>query len=64
MQNLELVKHYLSEYGRKQSWEFRNEPAGPELNANALALNLLVGVEGLYCCSHKALIPSKSVDKS
>jgi hypothetical protein len=48
MKHLQLIEHLLSEFIRKQSWDFRNEPAGPEVNANFLALNLLVGAKGLY----------------
>jgi hypothetical protein len=44
----QLIENLLSEFIRKQSWDFRNEPAGPEVNANLLALNLLVGAKGLY----------------
>ncbi|MEM2130088.1 MAG: DUF6062 family protein [Candidatus Bathyarchaeia archaeon] len=46
--NLQLVEHYLSEFIRKQSWDFREESWGPEANANRMALNLLVGAEG-FC---------------
>ena len=46
-ENLQLVEHYLSELIRKQSWDFRDEPFGPEVDAKHTALNLLVGVEGL-----------------
>ena len=48
MKRLQLIEHLLSEFIRKQSWDFRNEPAGQEVNANSLALNLLFGVEGLH----------------
>jgi len=54
IKHLQLAKHYLSEFIRKRSWDFRNEPPGPEINANTMILNLLVGVEGLYCRSYKA----------
>ena len=54
IKRVQLVEHCLSEFIRKQSWDFRNEPPGPEINANAMVLNLLVGVEGLYCRSYKA----------
>ena len=43
---LQLVEDLLSEFVRKQSWDFRNEPAGPEVNANPFVLNLLFGAEG------------------
>jgi hypothetical protein len=45
---LQLVEHLLSEFIRKQSWDFRNEPSGQEVNANVLALNLLFGAEGVH----------------
>jgi len=51
---LRLVERYLSEFVRKQSWDLRNESAGPEVNANPMVLNLLVGAEGLYYRSKKA----------
>jgi len=54
---LRLVERYLSEFIRKQSWDFRHEPWGPEANANPMVLNLLVGVKGLYCRSYKAFSP-------
>jgi len=54
---LQLVEHYLSEFARKQSWDFRHEPWGSEANANPMVLNLLVGVKGLYCRSYKAFSP-------
>jgi len=47
MKRLQSIYHLLSEFIRKQSWEFRNEPHGPEVNANLLALYFLFGVEGL-----------------
>ena len=47
MKRLELTENYLSEFIRKQRWEFRHEPWGPEANANPMVLNLLVGAEGL-----------------
>jgi len=43
IKRLKLVERYLSEFVRKSSWDFRNEPAGPEVNANPMVLNLLVG---------------------
>lgn len=57
MKRLELTENYLSEFIRKQRWEFRHEPWGPEANANPMVLNLLAGVEGLYCRSYKAFAP-------
>jgi len=60
IKHLQLVKHYLSEFIRKYSWDFRNEPPGPEVNANLMALNMLVGVEGLYCRSFKVFSPWES----
>jgi hypothetical protein len=48
IKRLKLVKRYLSEFVRKSCWDFRNEPAGPEINANPMVLNLLAGIEGLY----------------
>jgi len=48
MKLLQLVEHLLSEFIRKQSWDFRNEPAEQEVNANVLALNLLFGAEGVH----------------
>jgi hypothetical protein len=48
IKSLKLVKSYLSEFVRKYCWDFRNEPAGPEINANRMVLNLLAGVEGLH----------------
>jgi hypothetical protein len=59
IKSFELVEHYLTEFVRKRSWDFRNESAGPEVNANPMVLNLLVGVEGLYCQSYSALSPKK-----
>jgi hypothetical protein len=47
MKRLELTENYLSEFIRKQRWEFRHEPWGPEANANPMVLSLLVGAEGL-----------------
>jgi len=57
MKRLELTENYLSEFARKQRWEFRHEPKGPEANANYIVLNLLAGIEGLYCRSYKAFAP-------
>jgi hypothetical protein len=45
---LQTVANYLSEFIRKQDWNARNESRGPEMNANAVALNLLAGAQGLY----------------
>jgi hypothetical protein len=47
IERLRLVEHHLSEFVRKQSWDFRDELLGPEVNANNIVLNLLVGVEGI-----------------
>jgi len=47
IKNLQLIEHLLSEFIRKQGWEFRNEHPGEEVNANLLALNLLFGAEGV-----------------
>jgi hypothetical protein len=63
IKSLRLVKHYISEFARKYSWDFRNEPPGPEVNANSMALSMLVGVEGLYCRSYKAFSPCESESK-
>ena len=57
IKRLQLLEHLLSEFARKQSWDFRNEPAEAEVNANPLVLNLLVGAEGLDCQSYKAISP-------
>jgi len=46
-ERLQLVEHYLSEFIRKKSWDFRGELLEPEANANHTALNLLVSVEGI-----------------
>jgi len=62
IKHFQLVKHYLLEFIRKRSWDFRNEPAGPEINANTMVLNLLVGAEALYCQSYKAFSPEKQRD--
>jgi len=48
MNRFRLVEHYLSEFIRKQSWDYRNEPPGPEVNANVMVLNIVAGVNGLY----------------
>lgn len=53
MNRLRLVEHYLSEFIRKRSWNFRNEPPGPEVNANAMVLNIIAGVNGLYYPRYK-----------
>jgi hypothetical protein len=45
---LHRAANYLSEFIRKQDWNARNEPRGLEANANTMALNLLVGAQGLY----------------
>jgi hypothetical protein len=45
---LQTAANYLSEFMRKQDWNARNEPRGPEANANTVALNLLVGAQGLH----------------
>jgi predicted membrane-bound dolichyl-phosphate-mannose-protein mannosyltransferase len=55
MKRLKLVERYLSEFVRKSSWDFRNKPAGPEVNANAMVLDLLVGIEGLYLAYNRDL---------
>jgi hypothetical protein len=47
IKHLQSIQHLLSEFIRKQSWEFRDEPHGPEVNANHLALHFLFGSEGL-----------------
>lgn len=57
---LKLAKRYLSEFIRKQSWEFRDDPAGSEVNANYMVLNLLAGAEGLYCRSYRAFSPPEN----
>lgn len=54
---LERLGKLLSEFIRKQDWEFREEPQGPEVKAYSLALGILVGVEGLYSYGLKAHIP-------
>jgi len=51
-ENFQMVEHYLLEFIRKQSWDFREERWGPKADANHIALNLLVGVEGL-CLNDK-----------
>jgi hypothetical protein len=51
------LKELLSEFIRKHDWKFRDEPRGPEIKANSLALNILAGVEGLYSYSLKAHAP-------
>jgi len=51
---LERLQRLLSEFVRKQDWKFREEPRGPEVKANFLALSILVGVEGLYSYSLRA----------
>jgi hypothetical protein len=48
IKNLQLIEHLLSEFIRKQSWEFRDEHPGEEIDANILALNFLFGAEGVY----------------
>jgi len=45
---LETVASYLSEFIRKHDWNTRNEPRGPEVNANNMSLNILAGAQGLY----------------
>jgi len=60
MNRLRLVEHYLSEFTRKQSWDFRNEPPGPEVNANAMVLNMIAGVNGLYHPRYKTFPQCKS----
>ena len=52
VERLQLVEHYLSEFIRKQSCDFREELWGPEADAKHMALNLLVGVEGI-CLNDK-----------
>jgi hypothetical protein len=44
---LQTAADYLSEFIRKQDWNARSEPRGPEVNANSMSLNLLVGAQGL-----------------
>ena len=56
IKRLKLVERYLSEFVRKSSWDFRNEPAGPEVDANPMVLNLLVGIEGLYQAYKKEVL--------
>jgi hypothetical protein len=46
--HFQLIENFLSEFIRKQSWNCRSEPAGPEVNVNLLVANLLVGAKGLY----------------
>lgn len=48
VKQFQLIENLLSEFIRKQSWNFRSEPAGPEIKANFLALNSLVGAKGFY----------------
>jgi hypothetical protein len=45
---LQTAVNYLSEFIRKQDWNARNEPRGPEANANTMALNFLAGAQGMY----------------
>ena len=52
-----LLFSYLSEFIRKRKWDYRNEPAGAEVNANPIALKMLAGVEGLYCKSFRNFFP-------
>jgi hypothetical protein len=59
MKRFELVESLLSEFVRKQSWDFRNEPIGPEVHANSLVMNLLVGAEGIYSKNQTALLQTK-----
>ena len=47
-ERLQSVAYYLSEFLRKQCWDARNEPSGLEVNANKMALEILVGAQGLY----------------
>lgn len=63
IKHLQLVNNYLSEFIRKHSWDFRNEPPGLEVEANRMALNMLVGVEGLYSRSLKISLPWESEDR-
>lgn len=46
--HLQSVGQLLSEFIKKQSYEFLNEPRGEEVKANSIALNTLTGVEGRY----------------
>lgn len=55
-----LLFAYLSEFIRKRKWDYRNEPAGAEVNANLIALKMLTGIEGLYCKSYRNSIPQES----
>jgi len=50
---LQEAEKLLSEFIRKHDWKFSGEPYGSEARANFLALNLLVGAEGLYYNSHR-----------
>lgn len=59
IKNLELTEHYLLEFLRKRSWNYRNEPPGPEINGNAMVLGLLVGAEGFSHRSYNAISLSK-----
>jgi hypothetical protein len=60
MSRLRLAEHYLSEFIRKKNWKFRNEPLGPEVNADAMVLNLIAGVNGLYHPGYKTFPQCKS----
>ena len=53
MRRIGLVKHLLSEFIRKRSWVFKDEPAGSEVDVNHIVMNLLSGVEGLYYRSNR-----------
>lgn len=59
---MQLVARYLSDYVRKRNWQFRHEAPGPEVNANRMSLDVLAGVEGLYCRSYRAFSPWESDD--
>lgn len=54
---LRLLFSYLSEFIRKRKWDYRNEPAGAEVDANPIALKMLAGVEGLYCRNFRNSFP-------
>jgi len=60
---MQLVARYLSDYVRKRNWQFRHEAPGPEVNANRMSLDVLAGVEGLYCRSYRAFSPLESDDR-
>jgi len=57
---LNLLYSDLSEFIRKRKWDYRNEPAGAEVDANLIALKILAGVEGLYCRSVRNFLTKES----